>query len=187
MSTMEMRQGTSLQSLISERFRAHSNFPAEKSAEVALVAEAEAVGDLLYWKGCAEQQRFRLADEIVSDALTCAPASDLFHHVCDILGRKAHLIGVPFDGMMFAAMYFNQGEETPSQLFRTGERVKFGERFVVQTVNKIGHRAHKVERHLTGVAHIGCQHNLVQQLKIVHGDLHLLFRQRKNGRIYARI
>ena len=74
---------------------------------MALVAEAEAVGDLLYGQGGRQQQQLCLTDEIVCDALARTSACHLFHHIGDVLGREAHLVGVPVDGMMLMAMPLN--------------------------------------------------------------------------------
>jgi hypothetical protein len=148
---------------------------------MALVLEAEAVGDFLDRKRGRQQQRLGLLDEVLRDAVACRATRDLLHHIGQVFRREAHLGGIPTYAVLLAAMLFHQGEEAPRQLLGTREGVEAAERTVVEPVDVIDQRTHQVEHHVMGVANLGRLHHLAHQGEIMHRHLHLLLRHREDG------
>ena len=75
---------------------------------MALVLEAETVGNLLDGEGGGQQQRLGLTDQAIRDVVARCSPRHLFHHVGDIDGRKMQRIGVPLDVVVLVTMHIDQ-------------------------------------------------------------------------------
>lgn len=117
-----------------ECLRTHADRTAEEGAEMALVLEAEAVGDLLDGKRGGLQQRFRFPNQDFADAVAGGTARHLFHHIGHIRGCEVQLIGIPFDVMMLVAALIHQRQKSSRQFLSTGKwflcSKAVGEKFV---------------------------------------------------------
>ena len=118
-----IEQKTCSRSIISPEFlRTRSHCPTEKRSEMALVLEAESVGNLLDGEGGGQQHRLGLSNQAIRDVVASRLPRHLFHHVGDIDGRKMQCIGVPLDVVVLVTMHVDQREKLPSQLLGARER-----------------------------------------------------------------
>ena len=89
---------------------------------MALVLEAEAVGNLLDRKRGGPQQRLGFPNQDFADAVAGGTARHLFHHIGHIRGCKVQLVGIPFDVMMLVATLIHQRQKSSRQFLSTGKR-----------------------------------------------------------------
>ena len=118
-----IEQKTCSRSIIFPEFLwTHAHGSTEEGAEVALVLEAESVGNLLDGEGGGQQHRLGLSNQAIRDVVASRLPRHLFHHVGDIDGRKMQCIGVPLDVVVLVTMHVDQREKLPSQLLGARER-----------------------------------------------------------------
>ena len=167
-----IEQKTCSRSIISPEFlRTRSHCPPEKRSEMALVLEAESVGNLLDGEGGGQQQRLGLSDQAIRDVVARRSPRHLLHHIGDIDRRKVQRIGVPLDVVVLVTMQINQREKLPCQFFRAREWFLGGE--------TIGMKFIKERRKRLDQLYYGCPpplgfllHQSLQKVKIVHDGLH---------------
>ena len=90
---------------------------------MALVLEAETVGNLLDGEGGGQQQRLGLSDQAIRDVVARRSPRHLFHHIGDIDRRKVKCIGVPLDVVVLVTMLIDQREKLSCQFL--GARKRF--------------------------------------------------------------
>ena len=170
-----IEQKTCSSSIIFPEFlRTRSHCPTEKRSEMALVLEAETVGNLLDGEGGGQQQRLGLSDQAIRDVVARRPPCHLFHHVGDIDGRKMQRIGVPLDVVVLVTMHVDQREKLPGQLLGARKRFLGGETVGMEFIKKGRERLDEL--------YYGCPpflrfllHQDLHEVKIVHDGLHACF------------
>ena len=141
---------------------------------MALVLEAESVGNLLDGEGGGQQQRLGLTDQAIRDVVARRSPRHLLHRIGDIDRRKVQRIGVPLDVVVFVTMQINQREKLPRQFLGTRKQFLGGE--------TVGMKFIKEGRERLDQLYYGCPpflrfllHQDLHEVKLVHDGLHACF------------